>query len=975
MQQLGVVNSSHYNDVLDRPTQAITANNISNSKSQSTIIYDDANRKVTLTADLFSFGDNLAKTESFYDGLSRDIEKRHYKDGGYMVTRTVYDALGRVEKVSNPYRPLLNEGEHWTTTEYNALGQIVKAKTADNAEVVMSYLGNAIIETDQAGMRRRSIVNAVKQLVRVDEPNAAGQLDVNGVPVQPTNYSYDVSNNLMTVTQGGQTRTFIYDSLSRLKQATSPEMGSTPTNGTILYQYDNNGNLTQKTDARGVQTISSYDSLNRVLTRNYTGPPNLPNYQATPDVTYTYDDVTISNSKGSLTRVGSSVSQTEYTAFDALGRVLSYRQTTDGISYMTGYLYNLSGALIEEVYPSGRVVKNVLDNDGDLSLVQSKKTTNHGFHTYANSFTYTAAGAVSSMQLGNGRWESMQFNSRLQLTQVALGTVQNGTDKLKLNYSYGTWESGTINSQKNNGNLAQQTITVPTVGQTQGFTAVQNYSYDSLNRLKDATETMSGNQTWKQTFVYDLFGNRRFDPLNTTTIPQGCSVAVCNPEVNVTNNRLTGYQFDNAGNITADAQNRSFTYDGENRQIDVKNSANQTVGQFWYDGDGRRVKKYVPSTTETTVFVYDAQGKMVAEYSTIVSQPTEAKVSYLTNDRLGSPRILTDADGNTISRRDFMPFGEEIFTTQRVPELGYTPDTIRKKFTGYERDNEIDLDYAQARYHNYKLGRFQSPDPILIRKERLADPQTINLYVYVRNNPLNYTDPDGRTIVDEEGNEIRIVEVDGWILVACSKCKSDSKQLADTIKLARMINSARYSGNSQARNQLIALSESKTKVHIVINTDPATTRPDLLGSHRPHSSTANGNVPLDWDRFSGYFQGTPDVVGNQQGEQYYREASIILYQLTFDPDGTMAALDLYSGMLGTFVHEAEHDLDPQQIWNAYAGVRSPGNAPAYHPSSLLMKERRAENETRNSGLSRMQEYLIFEYLYYNGGCYLPPEFW
>ncbi len=47
--------------------------------------------------------------------------------------------------------------------------------------------------------------------------------------------------------------------------------------------------------------------------------------------------------------------------------------TTAGTAYTTGYTYNLSGGLVEETYPSGRVVKNVLDSSGDLTIVQSKK--------------------------------------------------------------------------------------------------------------------------------------------------------------------------------------------------------------------------------------------------------------------------------------------------------------------------------------------------------------------------------------------------------------------------------------------------------------------------------------------------------------------------------------------------------------------------------------------------------------------------
>ena len=150
--------------------------------------------------------------------------------------------------------------------------------------VKTAYSGNIVTVTDQAGKQRRSVTNALGQLIRVDEPNEAGQLDAGGVPAQPTNYSYDVLGNLLTVGQGVQTRTFVYDSLSRLKSATNPE------SGTISYSYDNNGNLTTKTDARGVITSYVYDALNRVTQRSYAAPTNPANYEATPTVNYTYEN-------------------------------------------------------------------------------------------------------------------------------------------------------------------------------------------------------------------------------------------------------------------------------------------------------------------------------------------------------------------------------------------------------------------------------------------------------------------------------------------------------------------------------------------------------------------------------------------------------------------------------------------------------------------------------------------------------------
>ncbi|MCV4776699.1 hypothetical protein OFM21_28375, partial [Escherichia coli] len=83
-----------------------------------------------------------------------------------------------------------------------------------------------------------------------------------------------------------------------------------------------------------------------------------------------------------------------------------------------------------------------------------------------------------------------------------------------------------------------------------------------------------------------------------------------------------------------------------------------------------------------------------------------------TMDHLGSPRINTDANGNITARHDYMPFGEEIFSAQRTQSLGYTADTVRKQFTGYERDNEIELDFAQARYYKPSHGRYTTVDPI-----------------------------------------------------------------------------------------------------------------------------------------------------------------------------------------------------------------------------------------------------------------------
>jgi RHS repeat-associated protein len=89
-----------------------------------------------------------------------------------------------------------------------------------------------------------------------------------------------------------------------------------------------------------------------------------------------------------------------------------------------------------------------------------------------------------------------------------------------------------------------------------------------------------------------------------------------------------------------------------------------------------------------------------------------------------------------VSRRDFRPYGEEIYR----PNQG--TDKVRQKFTGYERDAETDLDFAQARIYANKLGRFNSTDPLLA-SARIEMAQSWNRYAYVLNNPLRLTDPTG----------------------------------------------------------------------------------------------------------------------------------------------------------------------------------------------------------------------------------------
>ena len=78
-----------------------------------------------------------------------------------------------------------------------------------------------------------------------------------------TSYTNGANDTLQTVTKGGETRSFYYDSLGRLTGSTQPETG------TINYTYYNVGNMLTRTDARSVTSTYSYDALNRVKSIGY----------------------------------------------------------------------------------------------------------------------------------------------------------------------------------------------------------------------------------------------------------------------------------------------------------------------------------------------------------------------------------------------------------------------------------------------------------------------------------------------------------------------------------------------------------------------------------------------------------------------------------------------------------------------------------------------------------------------------------
>ncbi|HEY0426708.1 MAG TPA: RHS repeat-associated core domain-containing protein [Pyrinomonadaceae bacterium] len=726
---------------------------------------------------------NWDEAETFFDSLGRTVKTQAEDSGGDVTVETQYDFLGRVRMTTNPYR----QGEaniYWNLIEYDELGRVRQSRepivnqnpsepsgsvlgvTSYSISNVPNYVGRVVTSTDASGRKSRSITNALGQVTRIDEATGTGgtideDLGTLANPLQPTFYTYSPQGQMVKVQQGKtgdatiQNRYFLYDSLGRLIRVRQPEQqinqslsfaDSVTGNSdwTAAFTYDVSGNLLTTVDAKGTVITNAYDKAGRVETRTYSGEPG---GQTTPNVSFYYDGKGLSQpqtpnyAKGKLTKVTSTVSETVYAQFDNLGRLLESRQITDGKTYTSKYQYNFSGALAQQTYPSGRVVKNDFESDGNLSRIYGQANPNAAERTYANSFSYTADGKIQRLKLGSGRWESAKFNPRLQVTELSLGTSDGNGSLWKLNYEYGELNAdGSISQTKNTGNIAKQTVSFS--GLANPF--VQTFRYDSIYRLTEAREVTGTGANpatnWLQTFGYDRFGNR------TSFSQTGNGIAALQPAVDAATNRFSagqGYTYDFNGNLIQDAEGRQFTFNGENKQIKVV-QAGQIKGEYFYDGEGKRVKKI--SNLETTIFVYDGIGKLVAEYSTAAPSPNPT-TNYTATDQLGSPRVITDANGKVISRRDFMPFGEELYADNqtRTTANKYSTsnqDAVRQRFTGYQKDTETQLDFAEARYYNNQHGRFTAVDPLLA-SGKSANPQTFNRYVYVTNNPLILTDPSG----------------------------------------------------------------------------------------------------------------------------------------------------------------------------------------------------------------------------------------
>ena len=229
-----------------------------------------------------------------------------------------------------------------------------------------------------------------------------------------------------------------------------------------------------------------------------------------------------------------------------------------------------------------------------------------------------------------------------------------------------------------------------------------------------------------------------------------------------TKNQLSAcFSYDAAGNLTTNGST-NYTYDAENRLTVVSGSP---AWYYVYDGDGNRVEKCTSSTCPTngtgtaywrnlgdaTISESSLNGTVNHEYIFFSGDRVARRdisgnsVHYYFSDHLGTHAVVENAAGTQCEQDvDYYPYGGV------VNDYCNTPVAQNYKFNGKERDIESGLDNFGARYDASSMGRFMTPDwaakATAVPYANFGNPQSLNLYSYVENNPTTMGDPDGHEI-------------------------------------------------------------------------------------------------------------------------------------------------------------------------------------------------------------------------------------
>ncbi len=506
------------------------------------------------------------------------------------------------------------------------------------------------------------------------------------------------------------------------------------------------------------RTKYTYDGIHRELARTYSN--------SDPTVTTVYDQsaclgLTACQNIGHRTSVTDAAGSESwaYQVDKTHSRSIYVNQrTTSSITKTSTYYFDLAGNLTQLVYPTGRTVNYTFDAANRPTKAEDSSngiTYATGFQTSpgatcnANVTCYTPQGTIYAVSLGQtstftGLNITDAYNTRLQPGEFKASST--GGSAIDISYNYvdpvNGGNAGHVWSITNNLNS----------GRTQSF------NYDQVNRIISAgTAATTGSICWGYQYIYDngngttaAWGNLTSQPA-WSPIYNACTQPTMPVSTSDGNNHLSSLAYDAAGNATSDG---AFSY-AWNAEGQLKSAATTS---YTYDGDGRRAAK-----VGSKLYWYGSGGEILAETNAsgstlneyiffggkrVAMLPSGSAAQFYAEDALGSSRTVTTNTGVVCYDADFAPYGAENAITNSCTQNVY-------KFEGKERDAETSTlpgdangnDYFGARYYSNRYGRWLSADwsnvPAPVPYANLTNPQTLDLYSMVSDDPESFADLDG----------------------------------------------------------------------------------------------------------------------------------------------------------------------------------------------------------------------------------------
>jgi RHS repeat-associated protein len=698
------------------PTSAVsTIRQFPNGKLKEVIDANQFGKSTTLkTTFIYRPSDGLLESVTGPDGVS--IWFTQYDANGNNTERQIKDADGILRQTISMVYDARNRLK---TSTVIASGQpdIVTTYGYDANDNLTSVIDPEQQNTSYKTMYEYTYNGQIKKIT--DANNKITTLDYGTSGCTSCGGSGGVDKLKMVEDANHHQTTFDYDQLGRLTLEKDPE------NKKILYTYYDNGLVKEKYDATTTPArlliTYSYNNDRQLTKKVYT--------DGTPDTVYAYDAngrlQTASNANISYTLAYHDNSGSYN------GRLKSITDNSDRQIFYDQY--NKQGQRQKVTILKGAGVDQ-------RTLDYTYTDANRPWTITANSaktftYAYDKLGRRDTITYPNGITAKHGYDNLNRLTSIKHSTSPTATITFA-NYS-GFDKSG---NRKNK-------ITP---------SGTECYTYDNIYRLKQA-DTPNGSEK----FIYDDVGNRQSGPG-----PKDTAFAYDTAN-RMTHGRQFAYDYDNAGNQTtrtitsASDKGWTLTWDLDNRlkQLDkARRDGNGVVIEsrsiaFKYDPFGRRIEKKLTtfidniSNTKITKWTYVYDGDNIAlEIYEPPSGPAEktyyihgpsvdehlgmergGSYYYYHADGLGSITAITDSSAAVVQSYTYDSFG------MMKPSTSFRNSFT---YTGREWDKETGLYYLRYRYYDPMDGRFISKDPIGFKGG-------INLYGYVKNNPIKYIDPKG----------------------------------------------------------------------------------------------------------------------------------------------------------------------------------------------------------------------------------------